>query len=79
MSGNWKYQTPIKQKAHITGAVSKQMIQEQVNAGDVTITASLGELTMCLVLFPSAFHILSFHSHSPERYHLHLPGEETEA
>ena len=56
MNGNRKYQTPIKQKAQITGAVSKQMIQEQVNAGDVTRTASLGALTMGLVLFPSAFH-----------------------
>ena len=56
MNGNRKYQTPIKQKAQITGAVSKQMIQEQVNAGDVTRTASLGALTLGLVLFPSAFH-----------------------
>lgn len=35
------------------------MIHEQVNTGAVIITATLQELTMCLVLFPSAFHIVT--------------------
>lgn len=35
------------------------MMNKQINIGEVSITATVKELTMCEVLFPSASHILT--------------------